>query len=83
MSNPEICAVVRQQWTLKGIVFVTKVSPAWQQLAHNSYVSSQSDEGTVTPWNVQNCCSTTVHHTTEDLHLQNYGCENLTTAYII
>jgi len=67
MSVPEISPVVGEQWTMKGIVIFTTVSLARQQLAHNSYVSTNwhfkraycfdlesADEGTVTLWNVQN-----------------------------
>ena len=80
MSVPEIPRVVGELWTLKGVVFVTTVSLACQQLAHDSYVSSNwhfkrvycfhlesADESSVTLWNVQNCSSATLHHTEEGL----------------
>ena len=96
MSVSEIPPAVGQLWTLEGIILKTALSLAWQLLAQNSYVSSNwhfkwvwchhlesADEGTLTLWNVQNCSTTTLHHTEEDLNLQKQSCENLKSAYII
>jgi hypothetical protein len=95
MSIPVIPPVVGKLWPLKGIVFATTVSLAWQQLAHNSYVSSDwhfkwmycfhlesPDKSTVTIWNVQNYSSTTLHHVEEDLILQKHSCKNIKSALI-
>jgi hypothetical protein len=86
VSIPEIPPVVGELWPLKEIVFATTVSLARQQLAHNSYVSSNwhfkwvycfhlesADKSTVTLRKVQNYSSTTLHHTEEDLILQKHS----------